>query len=75
MSYANYTVVYEQANDGYWNAYAIDLPVIANADTREQIETRIREAIEFHLQGLREEGETASERRNEVGVVRVAVPT
>lgn len=74
MSYADYTVVYEQADDGYWNAFAIDLPVVANADTRDEIEIRIREAIEFHLQGLREDGGSPSERRNEVGVVRVAVP-
>lgn len=35
---------------------------------------RKQTGIKFHLEGLREQGETLAERRNEVGVVRVAEP-
>jgi predicted RNase H-like HicB family nuclease len=38
-------------------AYVPDLPgVIAVGDSRDEVERLIREAVEFHLQGLREEG-------------------
>lgn len=74
MRRINFTVVYEQANDGYWNAFAVDLPVVANADTREEIEVRIREAIEFHLESASEAAPTPTRRRSEVGIVTVTTP-
>ena len=40
-----------------WSAYAPDLPgCAATGATREEVIARMREAVEFHLQGLREDG-------------------
>lgn len=51
-----YTVIYEQG-DSSWGAYVPDLPgVIAAGDSREEAESLIREAIEFHIEGLKAEG-------------------
>jgi predicted RNase H-like HicB family nuclease len=50
-----YVVVYEKSNTG-WGAYVPDLPgVIATGHTKEETQQLIREAIEFHLDGLRED--------------------
>ena len=51
----NYLVVYEKAATGR-SAYVPDLPgVITTARTRQETHKLIREAIEFHLEGLRED--------------------
>jgi predicted RNase H-like HicB family nuclease len=48
-----YTVVFEKAASNY-AAYVPDLPgCIATGETREAVERNIREAIAFHLDGLR----------------------
>jgi predicted RNase H-like HicB family nuclease len=52
-----YMVVIEQSETGY-GAYVPDLPgCIAAAETREEVTTLIREAIDFHIEGLIEEGQ------------------
>jgi len=51
----NYVVVYEKSSTG-WAAYVPDLPgVITTGQTKEETQRLIREAIEFHLEGLRED--------------------
>jgi len=51
----DYTIIIEKG-DGNYSAYCPDLPgVAAAAATEEEIMELMREAIEFHLQGLREE--------------------
>jgi predicted RNase H-like HicB family nuclease len=51
-----YAVVFEKTSTG-WSAYAPDLPGLGvAAATIEEAETLIREGIEFHLEGLREDG-------------------
>lgn len=51
-----YTVIYEKG-DSTWGAYVPDLPgVIAAGDSRDEVEALIREALEFHIEGLRAEG-------------------
>jgi predicted RNase H-like HicB family nuclease len=41
-----------------WGAHVPDLPgCVAVAETRTEVVTLIREAIEFHIEGLREQGE------------------
>jgi predicted RNase H-like HicB family nuclease len=51
-----YTVIYEKGPTS-WGAYVPDLPgVISVGDSREEVEQLIQEAIELHLEGLREEG-------------------
>jgi len=52
-----YMVIIERGPQGY-GAYVPDLPgCIAVADTEEDVRHLIQEAIEFHLQGLKEEGQ------------------
>jgi predicted RNase H-like HicB family nuclease len=51
-----YTVIYEKGPTA-WGAHVPDLPgVISVGDSREEVERLIQEAIEFHLDGMREEG-------------------
>ncbi len=51
-----YAIVIENAGSNY-SAYVPDLPgCIATGATVEDAEREIREAIEFHLDGLREDG-------------------
>lgn len=51
-----YTVIYEKG-DSTWGAYVPDLTgVIAAGDSREEVESLIHEAVEFHIEGLRAEG-------------------
>ena len=51
-----YGIVIEQA-DGNYSAYVPDLPgCVATGHTLEEVEREIREAIRFHLDGLREDG-------------------
>ncbi len=51
-----YLVIYEQGEDGTWGAYCPDLPVFAGADTREETEALMREALPAHIEALREAG-------------------
>src|SRR5439155_9548595 len=61
MKELKYAVVFEKGPTNY-GAYVPDLPgCIAIGDTREEVERNIREAIEFHLDGLREDGEPIPE--------------
>lgn len=56
-----YIVVYEQTTTG-WSAYVPDLPgCVAAGKSREDTERLIREAIEFHLEALRESKEAIPE--------------
>ncbi len=52
-----YAVVYEKAPNNY-AAYVPDLPgCVSTGATREEVERNIREAIAFHLEGIRLDGE------------------
>ena len=54
-----YMAVIERG-EASWGAYAPDLPgCIAVGETREEVLRLIREAMEFHLEGLRREGAPA----------------
>ena len=56
-----YVVVYEETPTGY-SAYVPDLPgCVAAGETRQETEGLLREAIAFHLEGLREFGEPIPE--------------
>ena len=51
-----FLIVIEKSDDGY-GAYSPDLPgCVAVGATREETEANMYEAIDFHLQGLREDG-------------------
>jgi predicted RNase H-like HicB family nuclease len=52
----NYVVIVEKGETSY-GAYVPDLPgCVAAGETREEVMQLIREAIEFHLEGLRQDG-------------------
>ncbi len=52
-----YLVVVEQGPKSF-GAYVPDLPgCVAAAETREEALSLIREAIEFHIEGLRQDGQ------------------
>ena len=68
-----YTVIYERGPNN-WSAYVPDLPgCIATGKTRGELETLIREAIEFHIEGMRQHGEPIPVPSVEAGTVGVAV--
>lgn len=51
-----YLIVIEKTSNGY-SAYSPDLPgCIATASTKDEVEREMKDAIAFHLDGLREEG-------------------
>ncbi|PYT37458.1 MAG: hypothetical protein DMG45_25955 [Acidobacteria bacterium] len=51
-----YAIVIEKAGNNY-SAYVPDLPgCVATGANVEEAEAQIREAIEFHLEGMREDG-------------------
>ena len=67
-----YAVVIEKA-DGNYSAYVPDLPgCVATGATVAETERTIREAIEFHLAGLREDGAPIPEPSSHVEYVEVA---
>ena len=67
-----YAIVIEQA-DGNYSAYAPDLPgCVATGATVEDTERSMREAIEFHLDGMREDGVTIPTPSSRVEYVDVA---
>jgi len=52
-----YLVVYEKSTTS-WGAYVPDLPGLGVAATNlEEVKELIREAIEFHVEGMREHGD------------------
>jgi predicted RNase H-like HicB family nuclease len=51
-----YLIILEKTSTGY-SAYSPDLPgCVSTGDTAEETEANMREAIEFHIEGMREEG-------------------
>jgi predicted RNase H-like HicB family nuclease len=56
-----YLIVIEPTKTGF-SAYSPDLPGCASTGrTREEVEQNMREAIAFHLDGLRKEGQAVPE--------------
>ena len=67
-----YAVVIERSATGF-SAFVPDLPgCVAAAETEPEVRQLIREAIEFHLEGLREEGEPIPPPSSQVDYVDVA---
>ena len=68
-----YAVVIEKA-EGNYSAYVPDLPgCVATGASQSEVETLIREAIEFHLAGLREDGTPIPTPSSKVEYVDIAV--
>lgn len=67
-----YAIVIEKA-EGNYSAYVPDLPgCVATGASIEEVEAQIREAIEFHLEGLREDGAPIPQPASRVDYVDVA---
>ena len=62
---SRYLIVIEPTETGF-SAYSPDVPgCVSTGGTREEVEANMREAIEFHLDGLREEGLPIPEPRSD----------
>jgi predicted RNase H-like HicB family nuclease len=60
-----YLIIIETTSKGF-SAYVPDLPgCIATGSTKKQVEQNIFEAVQFHLEGLQEEGLPIPESRSE----------
>jgi predicted RNase H-like HicB family nuclease len=67
-----YAIIIEPANDNF-SAYVPDLPgCVATGATLEETEQAIREAIEFHIDGLREDGAPVPPPTSRVDYIEVA---
>jgi predicted RNase H-like HicB family nuclease len=65
-------VIVEQTGSGF-SAYSPDIPgCIATGQSRAEVESTMREAIELHLEGLRAEGLAAPEPHSYATIVEVA---
>jgi predicted RNase H-like HicB family nuclease len=52
-----YLVIVEETETGY-SAFSPDLPgCVATGKTRDEVEQSMRDAIQFHLDGMREDGD------------------
>ena len=50
---SEYVVVFERSEEGGWGAYVPDLPgVVALGATRDEVSTRIREAVDTYAEEL-----------------------
>lgn len=68
----NYVVIVEEGATSY-GAYVPDLPgCVAVGESRDEVLQLIREAIEFHLEGLREDGRPVPPPISSVELVTVA---
>jgi predicted RNase H-like HicB family nuclease len=67
-----YAVIYEKGKSG-WGAWVPDLPgCVAAGESREQAEQLIREAIQAHIESLREHGEPVPEPSSSAGAVDIS---
>ena len=67
-----YAIVTEKA-EGNYSAYVPDLPgCVATGATVAEVEAEIREAIAFHVEGLREDGIAVPEPKSQVEYVEVS---
>lgn len=67
-----YVVLFEHS-EANWSAYVPDLPgCIAAGKTKAETEKLIREAIEFHIEGMRLDGEPVPPPTTEVEYVSIS---
>jgi predicted RNase H-like HicB family nuclease len=68
-----YLIVIEKTNTGF-SAYSPDLPgCVATGLTTQEVEKNMREAIEFHLEGMRLEGYDIPEPHSSSAYIEVSV--
>jgi predicted RNase H-like HicB family nuclease len=62
-----YAIVIEKIPGSNYSAYVPDLPgCVATADSLEEIKRLMHEGIEFHLEGMREDGTPIPEPQTDV---------
>ncbi len=62
-----------EGREGNFGAYVPDLPgCVATGDTLDEVREMMREAIEFHLDGMREDGDPIPDPATRVAYVEVA---
>ena len=67
-----YLIIIEETATGY-SAYSPDLPgCVATGGTRDEVESEMHDAIEFHIEGLRLAGESVPEPRSQATYCEVA---
>lgn len=67
-----YLIIIEKTATGF-SSYSPDLPgCVSTGETREAIERNMKEAIEFHLEGMQEEGYPIPEPSSESAYLEVA---
>jgi len=67
-----YVVVYERTANN-WSAYSPDVPgCMATGKTRKEVERNFRDALAFHIEGLKREGLPIPEPTSEIGHVSIA---
>ncbi len=67
-----YVVIFEPSPSGSWGAYVPDLPGCTSAGrTREEAAVNIREAIEGHIDVMREYGDIVPEPASQAGLVAI----
>ena len=67
-----YAIVIEKVESNY-SAYVLDLPgCVATGASIQQVEAEIREAIEFHIEGLREDGSLIPAPSSQVEYIEIA---
>jgi len=68
----NYVVIYEKSGTG-WAAYVPDLPgVVTTGSTKTEVRSLIQKAIEFHLDGLKEDRLPIPEASSEAEVISIS---
>ena len=68
-----FLIIIEKTDTGF-SAYVPDLPgCVATGETKAIVEINIFDAIQFHLEGLKEEGLSIPESKSEAEVLLIAV--
>lgn len=68
-----YAIVIEKVPDSNYSAYVPDLPgCVSTGGTIEEVQRNIQDAIEFHLEGMREDGLPIPEPTTRVDYAEVA---
>jgi predicted RNase H-like HicB family nuclease len=69
---SRYLIIIEATSTGF-SAYSPDLPgCVATGHTRKEVEREMRDAIEFHIEGLRLAGEQVPEPRSQASYCEIA---
>lgn len=72
MSVHRYVVLVEPTDTGF-SAYSPDLPgCVATGQTSDEVQANMREAITFHLDGLRADGQPVPEAQTTAVFIEVA---